>query len=29
VSGALLGEIGVAIPVQRPHTVLILFAEAT
>ena len=27
VPGALLGEIGVAIPVQRPHTVLVLFIE--
>jgi alpha-galactosidase len=29
VSGALLGEIGVAIPVQRPHTAVILFIQAT
>jgi alpha-galactosidase len=29
VSGALLAEIGVAVPVQRPHTPVILFAEAT
>ena len=28
VSGALLGEIGVAIPVQRPHTLVILFIQA-
>jgi alpha-galactosidase len=28
VTGALLSEIGVPIPVQRPHTVLILFIEA-
>ncbi len=27
VSGALLSEIGVAIPVQRPHTVLVIFVE--
>ena len=29
VSGALLAEVGVAVPVQRPHTPVILFAEAT
>jgi alpha-galactosidase len=29
VSGAVLGEIGVPIPVQRPHTVLILFIQPT
>jgi hypothetical protein len=29
VPGALLAEVGVAVPVQRPHTPVILFAEAT
>ena len=28
VSGVLLGEVGIAIPVQRPHTPIILFIEA-
>jgi len=29
VSGVLLGEVGIAIPVQRPHTPIILLIEAT
>jgi alpha-galactosidase len=28
-SGAVLGEVGIAVPVQRPHVPVVLFAEAT